>query len=56
LNICVQSKNVFNQENAMKLLVVLVVAAALTGCGTMGGAVSGAGDDLKRAGDWIKSR
>jgi predicted small secreted protein len=40
----------------MKLLAVLVVAAALTGCGTMGGAVSGAGEDLKKAGDWIKSR
>lgn len=28
----------------------------VTGCGTVGGAVSGAGSDLSRAGDWIKSR
>jgi predicted small secreted protein len=40
----------------MKLLALLVVATALTGCGTMGGAVSGAGQDLSRAGEWIKSR
>lgn len=40
----------------MKLLAVLVVATALTGCGTVGGAVSGAGQDLGRAGEWIKSR
>jgi predicted small secreted protein len=40
----------------MKLLAAFVVAAALTGCGTVGGAVGGAGEDLRRAGDWIKSR
>lgn len=28
----------------------------LTGCGTLGGAVSGAGSDLQRAGDWIRSK
>lgn len=27
----------------------------LTGCGTLGGAVTGAGEDLQRAGAWIKS-
>lgn len=35
---------------------IFVVVIALTGCGTIGGAVSGAGTDLQRAGDWIKSR
>lgn len=40
----------------MKLLSVLVVALALTACGTVGGAVSGAGKDLGRAGEWIQNR
>jgi predicted small secreted protein len=40
----------------MKLLSVLVVALAVTACGTVGGAVSGAGRDLTRAGEWIQSR
>jgi predicted small secreted protein len=39
----------------MKLLSVLV-ALALAACGTVGGAVSGAGKDLSRAGEWIQSR
>jgi predicted small secreted protein len=40
----------------MKLLSVLVVALSLTACGTIGGAVSGAGKDLGRAGEWIQNR
>lgn len=40
----------------MKFLSVLLVATVLTACGTVGGAVSGAGSDLTRAGEWIKSR
>jgi predicted small secreted protein len=40
----------------MKLLSVLVVALSLTACGTIGGAVSGAGKDLSRAGEWIQNR
>jgi predicted small secreted protein len=40
----------------MKFLSVLVVALAVTACGTVGGAVSGAGKDLTRAGEWIQSR
>ncbi len=40
----------------MKLLSVLLVCLALTACGTVGGAVSGAGKDLGRAGEWIQSR
>ena len=40
----------------MKKLAIILVVALLTACGTIGGTVSGAGDDLKRAGEWIKSR
>jgi predicted small secreted protein len=40
----------------MKLFLTLILAMLLTACGTMGGAVSGAGTDLSRAGEWIKSR
>lgn len=39
----------------MKLLLTLVVCI-LSGCGTVGGAVSGAGTDLQKAGEWIKTR
>jgi predicted small secreted protein len=40
----------------MKHLVVIAVLFVLTGCGTVGGMVGGAGDDLKKAGDWVKTR
>jgi predicted small secreted protein len=40
----------------MKSCVIFVFVAALAGCGTMGGAVSGAGTDLQKAGEWIKNR
>ena len=40
----------------MKFLSMLVLTAVLSACGTLGGAVSGAGTDLQRAGDWIRSR
>lgn len=40
----------------MKILTMLILATALTACGTVGGAVSGAGTDLQRAGEWIRSR
>ena len=40
----------------MKLFLTLILAMLLTACGTMGGAVSGAGTDLSRAGEWIRSR
>ena len=33
-----------------------LILITVTGCGTVGGAVSGAGQDLSRAGDWIKTR
>jgi predicted small secreted protein len=37
-------------------VLVAMVAALLTACGTVGGAVSGAGQDLSKAGEWIKSK
>ena len=43
------------QEVCMKA-VLFVVVVTLTGCGTIGGAVGGAGSDLQKAGDWIKSK
>ena len=39
----------------MKAIGALIIAVMLAGCGTLGGAVSGAGDDLKRAGEWIRT-
>jgi predicted small secreted protein len=41
---------------AMKHLVLVFLVACVTGCGTIGGAVSGAGSDLSKAGEWIKSK
>jgi|LakMenEpi03Aug12_release.lakeMendotaPanAssembly.Ray.scaffolds.fasta_scaffold247953_4 predicted small secreted protein len=38
----------------MKRLIVIVATLSLTACGTIGGAVSGAGEDLSRAGQYIK--
>jgi len=40
----------------MKLGIMLILCAGLAACGTIGGAVSGAGADLGRAGEWIKSK
>lgn len=39
-----------------RLIAVFFLAAALQACGTIGGAVSGAGTDLNKAGEWIKNR
>lgn len=46
----------FKGDVNMKLIAIIVLGISLVGCGTVGGAVSGAGNDLQRAGDWIKSR
>lgn len=40
----------------MKVFVTLVLATVLSACGTVGGAVSGAGTDLTKAGEWIRTR
>ena len=42
----------------MKKFIVLLLTAAtlvLSGCGTIGGAVSGAGQDLGKVGEYIKN-
>ena len=40
----------------LQYLIVSMLLITVSGCGTMGGAVSGAGQDLSRAGEWIRSR
>ena len=40
----------------MKSFFIMVSVTVLSACGTVGGAVSGAGSDLNRAGEWIKTR
>lgn len=40
----------------MKHLILAVLVMTLSACGTIGGAVSGAGQDLTKAGEWIKSK
>ncbi len=37
----------------MKLIATLVISLSLVGCGTLGGALHGAGDDLQSVGGWI---
>ena len=37
----------------MKLIATLVLSLSLVGCGTLGGALRGAGDDLQAVGGWI---
>jgi len=39
-----------------KCILLLSIVTVLSACGTVGGAVSGAGTDLTKAGDWIKSK
>ena len=34
----------------------IFIVASLTGCGTLGGAMQGAGEDLNKAGQWVRSR
>jgi len=38
----------------MKSLFIMGVLAVLTGCGTVGGTLQGAGEDLNQAGQYIK--
>jgi predicted small secreted protein len=39
----------------MKSLFIMSVLVVLTGCGTVGGAMQGAGQDLNQAGQYIKN-
>jgi predicted small secreted protein len=38
----------------MKTVILSLAVLMLTACGTIGGAVSGAGEDLNKAGNYIK--
>jgi predicted small secreted protein len=40
----------------MKIFIALITVCTLSACGTIGGTISGAGDDLKAAGGWIKKQ
>jgi predicted small secreted protein len=40
----------------MKHIAIVIVSVMLSACGTVGGAVSGAGQDLSKAGAWIQNR
>lgn len=40
----------------MKTVVTAILALCLTACGTVGGLVGGVGEDLTKAGNWIKSK
>ena len=39
----------------MKTLISFLLVIALTGCGTVGGAMQGAGQDLHQAGQYVKN-
>ncbi len=39
----------------MKSLFIMSVLVVLTGCGTLGGAMQGAGQDLNQAGQYVKN-
>jgi len=39
-----------------KICTVLIMLFSCTACGTIGGAISGAGTDMQKAGDWLKKK
>lgn len=39
----------------MRWLTILLITVTIQACSTVGGAVSGAGEDLSRAGQYIKN-
>lgn len=40
----------------MKTVVAAILAVFLTACGTTGGLIGGMGEDLQKAGNWIKTK
>jgi len=42
--------------NKLQYLLLSLLLITVAGCGTVGGTVSGAGQDLSRAGEWIRTR
>lgn len=39
----------------MKYIMILLMSLSITACGTLGGAMQGAGEDLNKAGSYIRS-
>lgn len=39
-----------------QLLIIFAMLFSCTACGTVGGAISGAGADLQKAGEWLKKK
>ena len=39
----------------MKSVFIMICVSVLTACGTVGGAMQGAGEDLNAAGSWVRS-
>jgi predicted small secreted protein len=48
--------NFFDRFKVKYGIFISGVCMILAGCGTVGGAMSGAGQDLQKAGEWIKSK
>lgn len=40
----------------MKPFMIFLLCLVLAGCGTIGGMISGMGQDLQRAGDWMRKK
>ena len=40
----------------MKVCIAIMLVALLSACGTIGGTVAGMGQDLHKAGEWVKNR
>jgi len=39
-----------------QLLIIFAIHFSCTACGTIGGAISGAGTDIQKAGEWLKKK
>ena len=39
----------------MKYIMILLMSLSVTACGTFGGALQGAGEDLNKAGEYIRT-
>lgn len=39
----------------MKFVMILLMSLSVTACGTLGGAMQGAGEDLNKAGQYVRS-
>ncbi len=44
------------EDDVMKRLAVFLLCVVLAGCGTVGGMISGMGQDLQKAGDWMRKK